>query len=84
MFSLFYRLVKFVFEAVYVYAASEQGHAELIGIANDAEADGIDIPFYEPSPSEAAARESSAPNSSSQSSYDDFLSRHPDIAIRGE
>ncbi len=42
-------IVKFVWESLLTYAASEVGAEELVVILNMAEADGIDIPFYEPS-----------------------------------
>lgn len=74
MFNLIFRVLKFVVEAVYTYAASDEGRAELIDIANDAEADGIDIPFYEPSSSDAgrfeADREAIEHSATAQSSPD--------------
>jgi hypothetical protein len=44
--GLLWALLKFVSESVVVYAASDQGRAELDNILTTAEADGIDIPFY--------------------------------------
>jgi len=55
MFDLFKLVIQFVSEAVYTYAASEQGSAELVAIADQAEALGIDIPFYTPSQPEQPA-----------------------------
>lgn len=48
MFSLLSKAFQFIMEAVIVYAASDKGATELRGILDEAEADGINIPFYEP------------------------------------
>lgn len=71
MFELLYGLFKFVSEAVYTYAASEQGHDELVYLANKAEELGIDIPFYEPSPE--------GTQSTNDKRASDFAARHPEL-----
>lgn len=49
MFGLLFQLGKWLVEAAITYAASEQGGVELTAILDEAEKDGIDVPFYEPS-----------------------------------
>lgn len=57
MFELLGSVFKFVAEAVIAYAASDQGKQELVDIANEVEANGFDIPFYEPSDEEGAGEQ---------------------------
>jgi hypothetical protein len=47
--GILFKFVQFIWEALYTYAASEQGGQELRAILDEVEAAGIDIPFYEPS-----------------------------------
>lgn len=75
MFQLLQNVFKFLAEAVYTYAASEQGNAELIAIADEAEALGIDIPFYQPSQPVEPTTDASA--QAAQAADAAYAARHP-------
>lgn len=49
MFALLFKLFELIVKAVFLYATTDEGEAELKSILDEAEKDGIDIPFYEPS-----------------------------------
>lgn len=49
MIKLLEAVVSFVYEALKVYAASDQGKQDLVVILDAVENAGIDVPFYEPS-----------------------------------
>lgn len=49
MFELLFKLFQVIVKAVFLYATTDEGEAELKSILDEAEKDGIDIPFYEPS-----------------------------------
>ena len=49
MVNLLETIFSFVYEALKVYAASDQGKADIVVILDAVEAAGIDVPFYEPS-----------------------------------
>ena len=71
MFDLISKIVQFLFQAVVVYAASEEGATQLRSVLNEAERSGIDVPFYEPSNVDGSAGESSSSdNLSSEESAD--------------
>lgn len=45
--------VKWLYQAALVYASTEEGSASLTAILDQLEAEGIDIPFYEPKEQQA-------------------------------
>jgi hypothetical protein len=90
LFELFSSIVKFFVEAVYTYAASEQGSQELKNILDTAEADGIDIPFYEPAEGIQGDRGGMGDIGSNQPIVDlksirgkSWAEKHPDLARGG-
>lgn len=89
MFNLLFRFVKFLFDAAVVYAASDEGEAQLKGILDEAEADGIDIPFYNPDQPEGETGETGdvgdvGSTSSVRESRDAaYYLRHPNKAQEG-
>ncbi len=67
MFGLLFIVIAWLYEAAITYAASDQGSADLTAILNELEADGIDVPFYQPSEtvSDASAQVAQASDKSS-------------------
>ena len=62
MIKLVESLLSFVYEALTVYAASDQGKQHIVSILDAAEGAGIDVPFYEPSQPDAEGQQGSRGN----------------------
>ncbi len=69
MLSLLFKIVKWLYDASVVYASSDEGSQTLVVILNEVEADGIDIPFYEPSETVSDAGAQVAQASGKSSAY---------------
>jgi len=67
MFSLLIKVLKRLYEAAITHAASDEGASSLVEILNELEADGVDVPFYQPSEtvSDAGAQVAQASNKAS-------------------
>jgi hypothetical protein len=63
------KVLEWLYEAAVTYAASDQGSTELTKILDELEADGIDVPFYEPSESKVDVSAQSAQASNQPSDY---------------
>ena len=85
MFTVLTELVDFVWKAIQVYAASDEGRAELNEILDAVEAAGIDIPFYEPTGETGEGGDVGDIGSNGESDLQaerarKFAERHPELA----
>lgn len=75
MFNALTELLQFLWQGITAYASTDEGREQLQQILDALEADGIDVPFYEPQqPLDVNQQEGSF-----RSNYSDFLTRHPEF-----
>lgn len=83
LFGFVVRLAQWVVKAVYHYAENE-GADELRDIADDMEAVGIDIPFYEPEQPPMSIQDLKADADREERQRAQWAAKHPDVTYQQE